>query len=275
MHKNLFTSLLLSSLCVVIFESSFIMDSINNPDDSMVEANGAGCKIFYTITKYLRLSTYTWMFCEGYYLHKLIAAAFAEQKSYHVFYIIGWGAPVIPVLIWAVIRQTKADEACWIVPAEKYEWVLLAPMLVALVVNFCFLAHIIQVVVTKLRSTNIDEPTQFRRAVRATMVLIPLFGLHFLLISYHPTKGDCYILQVYNIATYSMDGLQGGIVSLIFCYFNNEVLFLLKRTYSRKKMFRDISSHMSSRKKSRESRTSVSTNAESIVNENGVVMIKK
>jgi hypothetical protein len=37
------------------------------------------------------MTNYMWMFCEGYYLHKLIASAFAEQKSLITFYVIGWG----------------------------------------------------------------------------------------------------------------------------------------------------------------------------------------
>lgn len=36
------------------------------------------------------MTNFMWMFCEGFYLHKLIAAAFAEQKNLIMFYIIGW-----------------------------------------------------------------------------------------------------------------------------------------------------------------------------------------
>ncbi|PRD26749.1 UNVERIFIED_CONTAM: Calcitonin receptor [Trichonephila clavipes] len=229
----------------------------------------AGCKLFYTVTKYMRLSTYMWMFCEGFYLHKLIAAAFAEQKGVLIFYAIGWGVPFIPVGIWAITRQVMADELCWTVPGY-FEWIIYVPMLAALLVNFCFLAHIVQIIITKLRSTNTNEPAQFRRAVRATMVLIPLFGLHFLFLSYNHGKDDCHMLLIYNLITYSMDGLQGGLVALLFCYLNNEVLYLLKRSYNRKKMIHDIASHMSSRR-TRESRTSVSTNADSLANENALL----
>ncbi|GFQ67432.1 calcitonin gene-related peptide type 1 receptor [Trichonephila clavata] len=268
MHKNLFIALLLTAVCVTVFESYFIIDSLNNPN-SVLESNQAGCKLFYTLTKYMRLSTYMWMFCEGFYLHKLIAAAFAEQKGVLIFYAIGWGVPFIPVGIWAITRQVMADELCWTVPGY-FEWIIYVPMLAALLVNFCFLAHIVQIIITKLRSTNTNEPAQFRRAVRATMVLIPLFGLHFLFLSYNHGKDDCHMLLIYNLITYSMDGLQGGLVALLFCYLNNEVLYLLKRSYNRKKMVHDIASHMSSRR-TRESRTSVSTNADSLANDNALL----
>lgn len=43
------------------------------------------------MTRYFRMTNYMWMFCEGYYLHKLIASAFAEENSLLPLYIIGWG----------------------------------------------------------------------------------------------------------------------------------------------------------------------------------------
>jgi hypothetical protein len=52
------------------------------------------CKVLFVLTKYFRLTNYMWMFSEGFYLHKLIASAFAEQKSLLVFYLIGWGKPL-------------------------------------------------------------------------------------------------------------------------------------------------------------------------------------
>lgn len=38
----------------------------------------------------MTIQCYPNRFCEGFYLHRLIAAAFAEQKSFIIFYLIGW-----------------------------------------------------------------------------------------------------------------------------------------------------------------------------------------
>ncbi|GIY51059.1 calcitonin receptor [Caerostris extrusa] len=204
MHKNLFIALLLTAIFVTVFESYFILDSFNNPD-SVLEANGSGCKLFFTRSQ--------------------------KQTGVFLFCVIGWGVPIIPVSIWAITRQLMADDLCWTVPGY-YEWIIYVPMLTALIVNLCFLGHIVQIIITKLRSKNTNEPAQFRRAVKATMVLVPLVAF----------------------------------VSLLFCYLNSEVIYLLKRSYNRKKMVHDIASHMSSRRK-RESRTSVSTNMETLPTE--------
>ena len=53
--------------------------------------NALVCRLLFMLTRYLRLTNYMWMFCEGFYLHRLIAAAFAEQKSFVIFYLLGWG----------------------------------------------------------------------------------------------------------------------------------------------------------------------------------------
>ncbi|GFQ82447.1 calcitonin gene-related peptide type 1 receptor [Trichonephila clavata] len=175
------------------------------------------------------MCTYMWMFCEGFYLHKLIAAAFAEQKSLYMFYFIGWIFPIFPVGTVALLRWYFADEQCWAVPVKPYEWVANGLNLLSLFLNLVFLINIIRVLWTKLRATHANEPSQFRKAVRATLVLVPLFGLHFILVMYRPQNGDCFVLEGYSYFSYAMDGLQGLLVSLIFCYLNGEVQGLLMR----------------------------------------------
>ena len=43
------------------------------------------------LTKYFTLTNYTWMFCEGYYLHRLLANTFEEERSLIFILSIGWG----------------------------------------------------------------------------------------------------------------------------------------------------------------------------------------
>jgi hypothetical protein len=67
-----------------------------------------------------------------------------------------------------------------------------------------------------------------RKAVKATLVLVPLFGLHFGITIYRPQSATCQWEELYAYLDILLDGLQGAIVALIFCYMNGEVhLFLL------------------------------------------------
>ncbi|KAF8788170.1 Calcitonin receptor like protein [Argiope bruennichi] len=251
MHKHLFTALLLNALTCIIFKSFIILEQMDLPSDraTVLEENGIGCKILCVITKYTRLTTYMWMFCEGFYLHKLIAASFAEQKSLRMFYFIGWGFPIFPVTAFSILRWYFADEECWAIPVNPYEWVTNCPNLLSLVLNFAFLCNIIRVLVTKLRAAHTNEPSQFRKAVRATLVLVPLFGLHFFLVLYQPQSGMCVTLESYTFLSYSMDGLQGFLVSLIFCYLNGEGL--VHRSVQRMRLQRAFTSSSEWRRSTR------------------------
>ena len=68
----------------------------------IVVQNGVGCRVLFMLTRYFRMTNYMWMFCEGFYLHRLISAAFAEQKSFVVFYLLGWGKYAIFYIIFHV-----------------------------------------------------------------------------------------------------------------------------------------------------------------------------
>ncbi|XP_022254242.1 calcitonin gene-related peptide type 1 receptor-like [Limulus polyphemus] len=250
MHKHLFMALLLNGVFVITFTSVVLMEEVGN-NQSLLKQNGVICKILLILKSYFRMTTYMWMLCEGFYLHKLIASAFAEQKNLLMFYIIGWVFPVLPVSIYSVIRKTLADESCWAIPEETYEWILNTPNLLSLLLNLAFLCNIIRVLVTKLRAPHTNEPSQFRKTVRATLVLIPLFGLHFTLVIYRPAGGSCGWIEAYFYFSYAMDGLQGCLVALIFCYLNGEVRHLLKRSYRHFKLNRTLGETYNSNRKPR------------------------
>ena len=62
-----------------------------------------------------------------------------------------------------------------------------------------------------------------RKAVKATVILLPLFGLHWLLTLYRPSSGNCILLSIYKYLNITLDGLQGLMVAIAFCYRNAEV----------------------------------------------------
>jgi len=67
-----------------------------------------------------------------------------------------------------------------------------------------------------------------RKAVKATLVLVPLFGLHFGVTIYRPQSGICWWQEIYVYLDILLDGLQGAAVALIFCYINGEVCLFCK-----------------------------------------------
>ena len=74
-----------------------------------------------------------------------------------------------------------------------------------------------------LKIIQFYTPISFRKAVKATVVLLPLFGLHWLLTLYRPQNGHCIWLTCYKYLNVALDGLQGLMVAIAFCYRNGEV----------------------------------------------------
>lgn len=68
-------------------------------------------------------------------------------------------------------------------------------------VNLFFLLNIVRVLVTKLRVTHQAESSLYMRAVRATLILIPLLGIQFVLLPYKPDdqrvfESYMYVMEV-------------------------------------------------------------------------------
>eukprot|EP00093_Oithona_nana_P000734 00734.XXX_908_2324_1 [CDS] Oithona nana genome sequencing. len=226
-HKNLFASLLLHCVSMITFKSSIFLPYIQDgqPQYSSLEQNTIGCQFLMMLTKYFRLTNYTWMFCEGYYLHRLLANTFEEERSLAFILSIGWGVPLIPCLLYGTLRMMYDNKMCWALPASDayVEWIYMAPGLACILANFVFFVNIFRILVTKLHAPHANEPAHFRKAVKATVVLLPLFGLHWLLTLYRPQTGHCLWISFYKYLNVSLDGLQGLMVAIAFCYRNAEV----------------------------------------------------
>ncbi|KAK6638414.1 hypothetical protein RUM44_008843 [Polyplax serrata] len=222
LHKNLFASLLLHCSTQIAFNAEYVLDDLSG--NSRISKNEISCKVLLVATKYFRLTNYLWMFCEGFYLHRQIVNVFAEEANLAIFYIIGWGVPIIPVVVFTAFRNVMRDSDCWALPSEYIDWALYLPCLLSLLINAIFLINIVTVLIMKLRTGHLDEHTQFRKAVKATLVLVPLFGIHFLFTLYRQKSVCSKAEEAYAYIGSLFDGLQGFLVAIMFCYINSERL---------------------------------------------------
>ncbi|RXG56856.1 Calcitonin gene-related peptide type 1 receptor, partial [Armadillidium vulgare] len=86
MHK-IFFSLLCNSCLIITFKSAVLLKEENV---GFLRKNSSFCKSILLLTKASRISTYMWMFCEAFFLHKLVSSSFAEERDLRVYYFIGW-----------------------------------------------------------------------------------------------------------------------------------------------------------------------------------------
>jgi calcitonin receptor-like len=69
-------------------------------------------------------------------------------------------------------------------------------------------------------------PLAIKKAVRATLILIPLFGLQHILFPFRPAK-DSSFEGIYQLLSAIVISLQGLCVSCLFCFANHEVIMAI------------------------------------------------
>lgn len=61
-------------------------------------------------------------------------------------------------------------------------------------------------------------------SLRAASILLPLYGLHYLVFVYRIETSVCWLSELYHYCSITLDGLQGMLVSILFCFATNEVI---------------------------------------------------
>ncbi|XP_030053056.1 parathyroid hormone/parathyroid hormone-related peptide receptor [Microcaecilia unicolor] len=249
-HMHLFVSFMLRAICTFVKDEVLYSGSVLEelmPEEhlkSITEASlidksqFVGCKIAVTFYLYFLATNYYWILVEGLYLHSLIFMAFFSDKKYlWGFTLFGWVIPVLFVTLWASMRAAYADTECWDLSAGLFKWIFQVPILATIVVNFILFLNIVRVLASKLRETNArrcDTRQQYRKLLKSTLVLMPLFGVHyivFMAMPYTEISGILWHIQMH----YDMffNSFQGFLVAIIYCFCNGEVQAEIKKSWSR------------------------------------------
>ncbi|XP_070585129.1 parathyroid hormone/parathyroid hormone-related peptide receptor-like [Erythrolamprus reginae] len=205
----------------------------------------AGCKAAVTVFLYFLATNHYWILVEGLYLHSLIFMAFLSNKSYlWTLTLIGWGSPAVFVSIWAGVRASLADTQCWDLSAGNMKWIYQIPILAAIMANFFLFLNIVRVLASKLWETNtgkLDPRQQYRKLLKSTLVLMPLFGVHYMVFMATPyTAVSSTLWQIQMHYEMLFNSLQGFFVALIYCFCNGEVQAEIKKAWFRRNLLLDI-----------------------------------
>uniref|UniRef100_UPI00398E4602 parathyroid hormone/parathyroid hormone-related peptide receptor-like n=1 Tax=Pristiophorus japonicus TaxID=55135 RepID=UPI00398E4602 len=199
----------------------------------------AGCKVAVTIFLYFLATNHYWILVEGLYLHSLIFMAFLSDKNYlWALTLIGWGVPAVVVAVWGSARASLADTQCWDLSAGNVKWIYQVPILSAIVVNFFLFINIVRVLASKLWETNagkLDPRQQYRKLLKSTLVLMPLFGVHyvvFMAMPYTDVSGTIWQIQMHYEMLFNSS--QGFFVAFIYCFCNGEVQAEIKKSWFRR-----------------------------------------
>ncbi|NXI78995.1 PTH1R protein, partial [Rhipidura dahli] len=268
-HVHLFTSFICRALSIFVKDLVLYSGTAPSDTDRMREDDfrgplpgqrghlasislcpQVGCKVVVTLFLYFLATNHYWILVEGLYLHSLIFMAFLSNKNYlWVLIIIGWGLPAVFVSVWASVRASLADTQCWDLSAGNMKWIYQVPILAAVVVNFFLFLNIVRVLASKLWETTTGklDPRQhsgispFRKLLKSTLVLMPLFGVHyvvFMAMPYTEVSGLLWQIQMHYEMLFNSS--QGFFVAFIYCFCNGEVQAEIKKAHFRRLLALDL-----------------------------------
>ncbi|XP_071451888.1 uncharacterized protein [Hetaerina americana] len=238
LHMHLFASFIMRAFMSLLKDSLFIegiglsYDVIKQNGGTFVFSQGQHsweCKMVVSLWQFFIMANYSWVLMEGLYLHNLIfMALFSDTSSITLYVILGWGFPVLVVVPWIVLRAVLEDTLCWTTNENPlFFLVIRIPIIATILINFVMFLNIVRVVFLKLQSSISEETRKykFRRWAKSTLVLVPLFGVHytvFLGMSY--SMGVNQVVEIiWLFCDQFFASLQGLFIAVLYCFMNGEV----------------------------------------------------
>ncbi|NXD29529.1 GLR protein, partial [Spelaeornis formosus] len=190
-----------------------------------------GCRAAQVLMQYCILANHYWFLVEAVYLYKLlIGAVFSEKNYYRLYLYLGWGTPVVFVVPWMAAKYLKenADVTARLGLLSSACPCLCLPSQI----NLLIFMRILKVILAKLRANQKGYADYKLRLAKATLTLIPLFGIHevvFIFATDEQTTGILRYVKVFF--TLFLNSFQGFLVAVLYCFANKEVKSEMKKKW--------------------------------------------
>ncbi|XP_024134169.1 growth hormone releasing hormone receptor, like isoform X1 [Oryzias melastigma] len=232
-HIQLFVTFILKSVAVFIKDATlFWSDETNHctlstllsrlfPPAVVVQFS---CKTSVVFCHYCVMANFFWLLVEALYLNSLLLSSFyRSRRCLWGFSLLGWGVPVFFIVLWMISRVYFEDTECWDINEDSpYWWIIKGPIVVSIAVNFMLFINIIRILIQKLnpRLIQFNNSSQYRRLARSTLLLIPLFGTHYMVFNFLP---DYFNVNLRLCIELCIGSFQGLLVAVLYCFLNQEV----------------------------------------------------
>ncbi|XP_072523487.1 growth hormone releasing hormone receptor 2 [Salminus brasiliensis] len=228
-HLNLFSSFILRGVAV------FVKDAVLFADETIdhCTVSTVWCKAAVTFFQYSVLANFYWLLVEALYLQTLLVFTFARKRTFVWWYaLIGWGTPTVTIITWTLLKQQFDNQGCWDDLDSGLWWIIKAPILFSIFVNFLVFVNISRIIVLKIKTPdcNTGERPLYRRLVKPTLLLIPLFGVHYIVFALFPEHVG---LEARLLLELVLGSFQGFTVALLYCFLNTEVQTELRKVAAR------------------------------------------
>ena len=228
LHTNLFVSLALNNICWILWFYLVLFSP------TVWTGNEAWCRALHVVTTYFMMSTYAWMLAEGIFLRIFLLKSFLDlELCVKMLCFTGWGMPGLVVLPYSFFRLNYENEKCWMDTGSSV-WFLAVPVILVIAINIFCLYDVLKIIQAKIQfqsnfvssRRSISVPITIK-SIKAAFILIPIFGLQFLLLPFRPPKGSS-LEDFYQIFSSLSTSTQGITVSFLLCFSNDEILTKLR-----------------------------------------------
>uniref|UniRef100_A0A665X9Q7 Vasoactive intestinal peptide receptor 1a n=1 Tax=Echeneis naucrates TaxID=173247 RepID=A0A665X9Q7_ECHNA len=216
-HMHLFVSFILKAVAVLI--KDVVLYDVGETENCQ---SSVGCKAVVVFFQYGIMASYFWLLVEGLYLHTLLAVSFFSEKKYFWWYIlIGWGTCYISLLFYlSLIVLTLSSGRCWETINDNPWWIIKIPILGTILVNFFLFIFIIRILRQKMNCPDIGRKESNQRLAKSTLLLIPLFGINYIIFAFIPDHIHPQVRMVFDLI---LGSFQGFVVAVLYCFLNGEV----------------------------------------------------
>uniref|UniRef100_A0A2K6CQ94 Vasoactive intestinal polypeptide receptor 2 n=1 Tax=Macaca nemestrina TaxID=9545 RepID=A0A2K6CQ94_MACNE len=231
-HLNLFLSFILRAISVlvkddVLYSSSGTLHCPNQP------SSWVGCKLSLVFLQYCIMANFFWLLVEGLYLHTLLVAVLPPGRCFLAYLLIGWGLPTVCIGAWTAARLYLEDTGVESggLQGKSGIHVPFHKLIVSFVqVNFVLFISIIRILLQKLTSPDVggNDQSQYKRLAKSTLLLIPLFGVHYMVFAVFPISISSKYQILFELC---LGSFQGLVVAVLYCFLNSEVQCELKRKW--------------------------------------------
>ncbi|XP_041856500.1 adhesion G-protein coupled receptor D2 isoform X3 [Melanotaenia boesemani] len=227
-HKNLIVALGMAELLLMCSD--------------WASENEAACFLVTALLHLFFMASFSWMLVEGLLLwSKVVSVNISEDRRMKLYYLIGWGLPVLIVGVTLVIsvNKYKADDHCWLNMKTDTIWAFVGPVIFVLVVNAVVLCRVVMVTVSSAhRRAKMLSPSSASKmqtfdlswaVTRPVLILLPVLGLTWLCgVLVHLSVVVAYIFIALN-------SFQGFYIFLVYAVYNSEVRNAIKRIKEKRK----------------------------------------
>ncbi|KAM9358229.1 growth hormone releasing hormone receptor, like [Symphorus nematophorus] len=219
-HIQLFITFILKAVAVFIKDATLF----SSDDTNHCTLSTFACKASVVFCHYCIMANFFWLLVEALYLNSLLLSSFYHsRRCLWGFSLLGWGVPVLFILLWIGSRVYFEDTECWDINEDSpYWWIIKGPIVVSIAVNFMLFMNIIRILIQKLnpRLIQFNNSSQYRRLTKSTLLLIPLFGTHYMFFNFLPEYFNVNLRLCIELC---MGSFQGLLVAVLYCFLNQEV----------------------------------------------------